>query len=225
MTPRCWPTWFAPTATTIVRWPATATWPKGSRSWPGPTSAWCGPATARSSSSAQRCASSTPRAGRLRRGALDRDGDRDALSVLARAPTPKQGRAPVALVDRGRLAPWRRKRSVDARAAEIQAALRSEQLEPSGRLAGAYGASVRSTVAVIAEMNRQLARLEEELAEHFDAHPDAEIVRSLPGLGTVLGARVLGEFGDDPNRYADAKARELRGDLADHRGLGQVASS
>ena len=41
----------------------------------------------------------------------------------------------------------------------------------------------------------------------FDQHPDANIVRSLPGLGTILGARVLGEFGDDPNRYTDAKSR------------------
>jgi transposase len=38
-------------------------------------------------------------------------------------------------------------------------------------------------------------------------HPDAEILRSLPGLGLVLGARVLAEFGDAPNRYKDAKRR------------------
>ena len=31
---------------------------------------------------------------------------------------------------------------------------------------------------------------------------------SQPGLGAVLGARVLAEFGDDPTRYADAKARK-----------------
>ena len=29
-----------------------------------------------------------------------------------------------------------------------------------------------------------------------------------PGLGPVLGARVLGEFGDDPDRYASGKARK-----------------
>jgi hypothetical protein len=34
------------------------------------------------------------------------------------------------------------------------------------------------------------------------------ILRSLAGLGIVLGARVLAEFGDDPNRYAHAKARK-----------------
>ena len=32
-------------------------------------------------------------------------------------------------------------------------------------------------------------------------------MRSQPGLGLVLAARVLAEFGDDPNRYASAKAR------------------
>ena len=41
----------------------------------------------------------------------------------------------------------------------------------------------------------------------FGQHPDAEIITSQPGLGVVLGARVLAEFGDDPDRYADAKAR------------------
>jgi transposase len=31
---------------------------------------------------------------------------------------------------------------------------------------------------------------------------------SQPGLGPILGARVLAEFGDDPSRYASAKARK-----------------
>ncbi|EQD65830.1 transposase IS116/IS110/IS902 family protein, partial [mine drainage metagenome] len=30
----------------------------------------------------------------------------------------------------------------------------------------------------------------------------------MPGLGPILGARVLGEFGDDPNRYQDARSRK-----------------
>jgi transposase len=46
------------------------------------------------------------------------------------------------------------------------------------------------------------------LAEHFEEHPDAELLRSLPGLGVVLGARVLAEFGDDPNRFAGPKSRK-----------------
>ena len=34
------------------------------------------------------------------------------------------------------------------------------------------------------------------------------IYPSQPGLGVILGARVLAEFGDDPHRFADAKARK-----------------
>ena len=34
------------------------------------------------------------------------------------------------------------------------------------------------------------------------------MVRSQPGLGTILSARVFGEFGDEPNRYATAKSRK-----------------
>src|SRR5918999_2832817 len=46
------------------------------------------------------------------------------------------------------------------------------------------------------------------MAGHFGRHRDAERYLSLPGLGIVLGARVLGEFGDDPDRYTTAKSRK-----------------
>jgi|SRR5437764_3639529 transposase len=52
-----------------------------------------------------------------------------------------------------------------------------------------------------------IAELETVLDAHFEQHPDAEIVRSLPGLGITLGAGVLAEFGDDPNRFVDAASR------------------
>ncbi len=50
--------------------------------------------------------------------------------------------------------------------------------------------------------------MEAQVEAHFGRHPDAEIVLSQPGLGKVLGARVLAESGDDPHRYADARARK-----------------
>lgn len=37
---------------------------------------------------------------------------------------------------------------------------------------------------------------------------DAKIMLSQPGLGPILGARVLAKFGDDPDRYTDAKSRK-----------------
>ena len=116
----------------------------------------------------------------------------DTLGVLAAAPTPSLGRT----LSRKRIAAAieraGRQRRIEDRAIEIQALLRGEQLERAELVSGAMGASVTALVAVIAELNTQIARLEEQLSEGFDRHPDAKIVRSLPGLGTVLGARVLG---------------------------------
>lgn len=91
---------------------------------------------------------------------------------------------------------------------EIQAALRAERLEAPPVVADAMGASVAALVVVTVELVAQLDRLEQELVDRFEQHPDAKIIRSLPGLGMILGARALGEFGDDPNRFTDAKSRK-----------------
>ena len=75
-------------------------------------------------------------------------------------------------------------------------------------VADAYSQVVAAGVAVIASLSEQLGGLEAALTSAFCAHPDAGIVRSQPGLGVVLAARVLAEFGDDPERYVSAKARK-----------------
>jgi hypothetical protein len=132
----------------------------------------------------------------------------DALEVLRVAPTPTLGaglsrsKIAAALKRGGRL------RRVEQRAEEIQEALRTPQLQGSAIVATAMGTSVSATAAVIVTMNVQIAELTKELDAGFEQHPDAEVVRSLPGLGTILSARVLGEFGDEPNRYATAKCRK-----------------
>ncbi|MGH2576904.1 MAG: IS110 family transposase [Actinomycetota bacterium] len=134
-------------------------------------------------------------------------GALEACSVLASAPTPELGRTlPKARIVR-LLKAGGRQRNLDARAGEILEALRSPQLEAPPVVAGAYGEVVRSLAGVIEGLTRQIERLQAELSARFEMHPDAKIILSLPGLGSVLGARVLGEFGDDPNRYANAKAR------------------
>jgi transposase len=75
-------------------------------------------------------------------------------------------------------------------------------------LENAYGVTTEAAISNIAQLNVSLAKLEASLSEHFKQHPSAKVILSLPGMGTVLGARVLGEFGDDPNRYCDAKSRK-----------------
>jgi transposase len=132
----------------------------------------------------------------------------DALGVLDRAPTPEQGaRLPLPALQSA-LKRGGRQRNIAARARQIQAALRTEQLAAPATVTAAFAATTRAAIGIIAELNRQIGELETSLAEHFETHPDADIYLSLPGLGVVLGARVLGEFGDDPNRYTDAKSRK-----------------
>ena len=82
----------------------------------------------------------------------------------------------------------------------------AQQLEAPPVLAAAYGQVVAAAVAVIASLSEQLAGLEAALTSAFGTHRDAGIVHSQPGLGVVLAARVLAEFGDDPGRYVSAKA-------------------
>jgi len=132
----------------------------------------------------------------------------DALAVLAIAPTPTLGRGLSLSKIASAVRRGGRQRRIDERAAEIQAALRAGHLEAPPVVADAMGASVAALVAVTAELVAQIDRLEHELTDRFEQHPDAKIIRSLPGLGTILGARALGEFGDDPNRFSDAKSRK-----------------
>ena len=72
----------------------------------------------------------------------------------------------------------------------------------------AYASVVAGQVRVIAALNTQIAGLAQVMSEHFDRHPAAEIYLSQPGLGVVLASRVMGEFGDDTTRFADARARK-----------------
>jgi Transposase/Transposase IS116/IS110/IS902 family len=132
----------------------------------------------------------------------------DALAVLAIAPTPELGRGLSRSKITAALRRGGRQRNIERRAEEIQAALRADQLEAPELIARAHGLVTRSVLALIATFNTQIAELEAALSTHFEQHPDAKVVRSLPGLGTVLGARVLGEFGDDRTRFFDPKSRK-----------------
>jgi transposase len=131
----------------------------------------------------------------------------DALELLAAAPDPETA----AGLSRNRIAGTlkrARRRDVVGKAEHIATVLRAPALRQPAVLAGAYAVTVRSTVAVITVLNTEIAALQGQVKAHFGRHPDVEIYRSQPGLGEVLGARVLGEFGDDPYRYHDARARK-----------------
>jgi transposase len=131
----------------------------------------------------------------------------DTLELLGKAPDPAS--AAKLTLNQIRAALKRaRRRDIDAKATRIQAALRGEQLGRAAVITTAYAVTTRSAVVVLATLDEQVKILEKQVDAHFGRHPDAEIVLSQPGLGPLLGARVLAEFGDAPGRYADAKARK-----------------
>ena len=132
----------------------------------------------------------------------------EALAVLALAPTPELGRQLSRAKIAAALRRGGRQRNLQDRAAQIQAALGSPQLAAAQPISHAYGVVAGATVALLGGLNQQIATLEEALGEGFNTHPDAKTIRSLPGLGMVLGARVLGEFGDDQTRFPTAKSRK-----------------
>jgi transposase len=101
-----------------------------------------------------------------------------------------------------------RQRNLSTSAAKIRAALTAEQLAARPGVIGAYTASASALLAVLSVMAAQTEVLAGQVEQGFGQHADAEIYRSQPGLGVILSARVLAEFGDDPGRYADAKARK-----------------
>jgi transposase len=131
----------------------------------------------------------------------------DALELLAAAPDP----ATAAQLSSDRIIAAlkrARRRLVAAKAERIAVALRAEHLGQPAAVSAAYAATVRVQSAILATLNTQIKTMEEQVEAHFGQHPDAEVYLSQPGLGVVLSARVLAEFGDDKTRYADARARK-----------------
>ena len=131
----------------------------------------------------------------------------DTLELLAKAPDPASA-ARLSTAQISAALKRARRRHVTQKTATIQAALRTEHLGQPAVITAAYAVSARALVAVLGTLDEQVTILQGQVEAHFGEHPDAEIVLSQPGLGPILGARVLAEFGDEHDRYASAKARK-----------------
>jgi transposase len=131
----------------------------------------------------------------------------DALTLLNKAPDPASA-ARLSTAQITAVLKRARRHDLVAKAAAIHAALRTRQLGQPPAVGAAYAATVRAQVAILSTLQMQIKAMEEQVEAHFGQHPDAEIYLSQPGLGVVLGARVLAEFGDDTSRYTNARARK-----------------
>jgi transposase len=127
-----------------------------------------------------------------------------ALEVLAAAPTPAAG---AKLTARRVVALLRRSGRGDrpGLAERIVATLRAPALHQPERVEAALGHAVAALVSTIAVMQAGIAALEAAMTAEYAAHPDASLFTPVPGLGPVLAARVLGEIGDDRDRFPAAQ--------------------
>lgn len=131
----------------------------------------------------------------------------DTLELLTKAPDPASA-ARLTIAQISAALKRARRRNIGDKAQRIQAALRTEHLGQPAVVTAAYAVSTRALTAVLVVVDEQVKTLQGQVEAHFGRHPAAEIVRSQPGLGPIFGARVLAEFGDDPDRYTSAKARK-----------------
>jgi transposase len=116
---------------------------------------------------------------------------RDARTILATAPTPAQAAKLTPTRLRRLLVKAGRKRYLERDTQRLREIFTDTQLTA---LLGQFDACCTAA-----------ADLAEAASAHFDQHPDAEIITSFPGLGSLAGARVLAEIGDDRTRFADAR--------------------
>jgi len=92
----------------------------------------------------------------------------------------------------------------DTAAARIHAALQAAALTAPAHLAAARVGAIQLAARQLLLLHRQRAAWERRLRELLageGAHPDGEILLSLPGLDARLAARVLGEIGDRRERF------------------------
>jgi transposase len=129
----------------------------------------------------------------------------EARVTLAAAPDPAAAARLTLAQLRALLKKAGRSRGIDAAAARLRDAFRTEQMRQLPLVEQAMG---RQAIALLGQLDAACAAaddLEHAAVESFSQHPDAEIITSFPGLGPLTGARVLAEIGDDRSRFADAK--------------------
>ncbi|MGA5134384.1 transposase, partial [Streptomyces olivoreticuli] len=131
----------------------------------------------------------------------------DALELLVKAPTPEAA-AKLTRTQITAVLARHRRHNRPQNAATIQTAPREKHLGLPGTVTAAYAAAATAHARLLISLNEQIAELERQVKAHFLEHPDADIYLSMPGIAEITGARVPAEFGDDPNRYASAKARK-----------------
>ncbi|WP_392750270.1 IS110 family transposase [Streptomyces sp. LN590] len=136
-----------------------------------------------------------------------RDGlcDPAALVILAAAPTPWQATKLTRAQLRALLKKAGRQRGIDTETERLHKIFRQSHMRQLPLVEDAMG---RQTITLVRKLEIACTSaddLAQAAVESFEQHPDAQIITSFPGLGSLTGARVLAEIGDDRSRFTDAK--------------------
>jgi transposase len=132
-------------------------------------------------------------------------GHPQARAVLRLAPTPyaaaqlTRAQLAIALRAGGR---WR---TVDDEAERLHLAFCRATLTTHPDVEAARGVELLGLLDDLDQAVGRIDALASEVARCFAEHPHQPIVRSLPGVGPILGARLLGEIGSIA-RFPDARA-------------------
>lgn len=84
---------------------------------------------------------------------------------------------------------------------KILADLKGPALRQPAAVEQAMGVAAKTLIDILVQMHAAVAGLNAALEEAFSEHELAPVLTSVPGLGTVLSARILGEIGDDMARF------------------------
>ena len=99
-----------------------------------------------------------------------------------------------------------------SRLEEMENILTAPTLPVAAHLQFAKSALIRYLAASLLSLKTVIAQREHEINDHFDAMPEADWIRSLPGAGPNLAPALLACLGRDPNRFADVgEARAFMG--------------
>ena len=95
-------------------------------------------------------------------------------------------------------------RNATAKAEIAVTALRGSALRARPEIARAKARLVVALCGQLLALRPTLDEYERELGRLLKAHPEGEILLSLPGLGVTLASRVLAGTGDNPERFKSA---------------------
>lgn len=130
----------------------------------------------------------------------------EARIILAAAPTPTAAARLSTTRLRSLLKQAGRSRNLETESRRLQQTFRAAQLTQPAQVEQAMGQQAQALLRQLNAACTNADELTHKTETAFSQHPDAEIITSFPGLGTLSGARVLAEIGDDRSRFDDARA-------------------